>query len=102
MYTGEDAVGSTAMYTGEDAVGSTAMTRAARPESPALMDVQLAAPFVVLKTPPDVLAYTVVGEAGSIARALTMIGGAASRPLLAAVQLWPSSVLLKTPASVPA
>ena len=66
------------------------------------MDVQLAAPFVVLNIPADVPAYKVVGEAGATERALTMIGAAPSRPPLAVAQLWPPSVLLKMPASVPA
>src|SRR6266705_134352 len=86
----------------EGEVGSIATRRGVSPNRPALIDVQFAAPSSVLKTPPDVAAYTVAGLAGSIARALTVTCGAPIRPLLAAAQLWPPSLLLKTPASVPA
>src|SRR5574340_343240 len=73
------------------------MTRAASQESPALMDVQFAAPFVVLKIPAAVPAYRVVGESGSIARALTTVCVAPPRPELTIVQVAPPSVVLRTP-----
>ena len=86
----------------EGDVGSIAMRRVKYRDKPALSDVQLAAPLVVLNKPPAVTAYTVAGEAGSIANALTLDCDVPSRPALATAQLRPPSMVLKTPASVPA
>src|SRR5206468_10804798 len=86
--------------------GSTARETICKSVSPELTGVQVVPPLMLLSTPagnkqlnehPPMPAYSVAELAGSTAKSST---NDCVIPKLAAVQLWPLSVLLKTPAEL--